>query len=55
MQYPTKKDGHMKMLDKQWHRLLFNIIGESVHESVIGVSMCKREKITLVEIWLRDL
>jgi len=45
----------MMQLDQQWHRLLFNLVGECVHPTLIGVSMCKREKITLVEIWLSNM
>jgi hypothetical protein len=45
----------MMHLDQQWHRLLFNLVGECIHPSLIGVSMCKREKITVVEVWLRDI
>lgn len=44
----------MLQIDRHWHRLLFNLVGECVHPSLIGVSMCKREKITVVEVWLRD-
>jgi hypothetical protein len=38
----------MNQLDLQWHRLLFNMIGECIHPNIIGVSMCKREKTTVV-------
>lgn len=52
LQYDSRKESHLLQLDKQWQRLLFNLVGESLHPSVIGASLCKRERITVVELWL---
>jgi hypothetical protein len=33
---------------------VFNLVGEGFGGAVIGVSMCKKEKITVVEVWVKD-
>ncbi len=43
-----------RLLDAIWEFLCYSLVGSNIDQDAIGVSLCKREKITLVEIWLRN-
>lgn len=48
----NKKDQHT-LLDRKWEALLFACIGEEFNSSeVVGVVLSKREKHTLLEVWI---
>ena len=42
------------MLDIIWEFLCYALIGNNIDHDVIGIMLGKREKMTLVEIWLRN-
>lgn len=53
IQFKNKEDDEMDVLDQLWEYLLFMMVGNQLDNQVVGICMCKREKISLIEIWLK--
>lgn len=43
----------MRLLDQLWEYYLLAMIGNNLDKEIIGLCLNKREKLTLIEVWLR--
>ena len=52
IRFRNNKEEEEKLLDIIWEFLCYALVANNIDSDVIGLSLCKREKMTLVEIWL---
>lgn len=53
IKFKDNKEEEEKLLDAIWEFLCYAFVGNNIDVDVIGVSLCKKEKISVIEIWLR--